>query len=94
MTADKLELLRLAAASDRGRYLSEAERRTVSGVIERLEAHNPAAASDSSLSDQLQGKWLLVYATDDPTRSSPFFWAFRQLTDGVMVSSLTWVRWT
>ena len=32
----------------------------------------------SSSSGWLSGTWELLYSTDDPTRSSPFFWAFRQ----------------
>jgi hypothetical protein len=32
----------------------------------------------SSLSGLMSGKWDLIYASDDITRSSPFFWAFRR----------------
>jgi hypothetical protein len=32
----------------------------------------------SSVSGLLSGKWDLIYASDDITRSSPFFWAFRR----------------
>mmetsp|Transcript_6109 Transcript_6109/g.12021 ORF Transcript_6109/g.12021 Transcript_6109/m.12021 type:complete len:339 (+) Transcript_6109:34-1050(+) len=32
----------------------------------------------SSLSGLLSGEWELIYASDDITRSSPFFWAFRR----------------
>lgn len=32
----------------------------------------------SSVSGLLSGKWELIYASDDITRSSPFFWAFRR----------------
>jgi len=32
----------------------------------------------SSLSGLMSGEWELVYASDDITRSSPFFWAFRR----------------
>lgn len=32
----------------------------------------------SSLSGLMSGEWKLVYAPEDVTRSSPFFWAFRR----------------
>ena len=32
----------------------------------------------SALSGLMSGEWELVYASDDVTRSSPFFWAFRR----------------
>jgi len=32
----------------------------------------------SSVSGLLSGEWDLIYASDDITRSSPFFWAFRR----------------
>lgn len=32
----------------------------------------------SSLSGLMSGEWELIYAADDVTRSSPFFWAFRR----------------
>lgn len=32
----------------------------------------------SSLSGLISGEWELVYSSDDVTRSSPFFWAFRR----------------
>ncbi|KAL7536482.1 hypothetical protein ACHAXR_007875 [Thalassiosira sp. AJA248-18] len=32
----------------------------------------------SSLSGLMSGEWELIYASDDITRSSPFFWAFRR----------------
>lgn len=33
--------------------------------------------ADTATSEALLGRWALVYASEDPTRSSPFFWAFR-----------------
>ncbi|KAL7533484.1 hypothetical protein ACHAWF_004514, partial [Thalassiosira exigua] len=32
----------------------------------------------SALSGLVSGEWELIYASDDVTRSSPFFWAFRR----------------
>ncbi|KAL9189750.1 hypothetical protein ACHAXT_009425 [Thalassiosira profunda] len=32
----------------------------------------------SALSGLMSGEWELIYASDDVTRSSPFFWAFRR----------------
>merc|ERR1719424_142927 len=31
----------------------------------------------------LDGRWRLLYASEAAYRSSPFFWAFRKLTDGL-----------
>ena len=31
----------------------------------------------------LEGTWRLIYASEDVTRSSPFFWAWRQMLQGV-----------
>ena len=36
------------------------------------------AGQASAVSGLLQGEWELVYAPEDDTRSSPFFWAFRK----------------
>ncbi len=44
-------------------------------VIWELEMRTPIA--DTAASEALLGRWALVYASEDPTRSSPFFWAFR-----------------
>ena len=35
----------------------------------------------SSTSGYLSGEWELLYASEDDTRSSPFFWAFRKALD-------------
>lgn len=60
-------------ADDASRYVSE------------LEQQNPTPSPAES--ELLKGRWLLVYASEDATRSSPFFWAFRKLLDGTMVRS-------
>lgn len=52
-----------------------AERSRVEDVIWELEMRTPIA--DTATSQALLGRWALVYASEDATRSSPFFWAFR-----------------
>eukprot|EP00956_Cyclotella_meneghiniana_P029934 scaffold74184_cov51-Cyclotella_meneghiniana.AAC.1 len=52
----------------------------IEGKIEKLERLGEEAdfGQASSLSGLISGEWELIYASDDITRSSPFFWAFRQ----------------
>mmetsp|Transcript_73923 Transcript_73923/g.133256 ORF Transcript_73923/g.133256 Transcript_73923/m.133256 type:complete len:188 (+) Transcript_73923:1-564(+) len=47
-----------------------------------MEALNPTAApaSDTGL---LEGDWRLIYASEDVTRSSPFFWGWRKMLKGI-----------
>lgn len=44
-------------------------------VIWELEMRTPI--EETATSEALLGRWALVYASEDATRSSPFFWAFR-----------------
>lgn len=60
---------------NRGQLATPAERSRVEDVIWELEMRTPIA--DTATSEALLGRWALVYASEDPTRSSPFFWAFR-----------------
>jgi len=71
-----------AAATCRGQCGSEAARTEVLDLVEALETLNPTKAP-ASAEELLQGDWRLVFASEDVTRSSPFFWAWRQLLDGV-----------
>eukprot|EP00903_Cladosiphon_okamuranus_P019804 g18203.t2 len=77
----KLDLLRIAALTGRGQLATPAERSRVEDVIWELEMRTPIA--DTATSEALLGRWALVYASEDPTRSSPFFWAFRKATEGL-----------
>ncbi|KAL7471228.1 hypothetical protein ACHAXS_011523 [Conticribra weissflogii] len=45
--------------------------------LERL-GEDAGFGQASSLSGLLSGEWELIYSSDDITRSSPFFWAFRR----------------
>jgi len=75
------ELLELAAASDRGQTGGPALRLRCERAIEALEAASPGAAP--ARSPLLEGGWRLVFASEDPTRCSPFFWALRARMQGV-----------
>lgn len=41
-------------------------------------AERRGVGQSSALSGLLSGEWELIYASEDDTRSSPFFWAFRK----------------
>ncbi|CAM9448974.1 unnamed protein product [Ectocarpus sp. 12 AP-2014] len=77
----KLDLLRIAALTGRGQLATPAERGRVEDVIWELEMRTPV--EDTATSTALLGRWALVYASEDATRSSPFFWAFRKATEGI-----------
>lgn len=70
------ELLELGAASDRGQSGNTATQRRCERIIAALESCNPTPSPECST--LLEGSWQLVYASEDPTRCSPFFWAWRQ----------------
>lgn len=75
------ELLQLAAASNRGQRAVDSLHMRCEQIITAIEACNPTSAPASS--PLLEGQWQLVYATEDPTRCSPFFWALRQRMRGI-----------
>lgn len=63
---------------NRGQLATAAERSRVEDVIWELEMRTPIA--ETATSEALLGRWALVYASEDATRSSPFFWAFRYVS--------------
>ncbi|CAK0886120.1 unnamed protein product [Prorocentrum cordatum] len=73
--------LRLCAASDRGQAGGPALRLSLEAAVAELEASSHSASV--SRSPLLEGSWRLVYASEDPTRCSPFFWALRRRLAGV-----------
>ena len=52
----------------------------VRSIVRELEekAEDVGIGQASAVSGLLAGEWELVYSPEDVTRSSPFFWAFRQ----------------
>ncbi len=68
----------LIAACTRGGQ-PENIRGLVKNLMEVAEAKGEGQSSSSS--GFLSGEWELLYGTEDDTRSSPFFWAFRKATD-------------
>lgn len=78
----KTEVLRLIAGSERGQSNDAFVLEKIDSIINELERLNPTANLFES-SDKLIGDWNLLYATDDLTRSSPFFWAFRKALRGI-----------
>jgi len=78
----ELRMLAGAAATCRGQGGGAAARREVLELVEALELLNPTKAP-AVAEELLQGDWRLVFASEDVTRSSPFFWAWRKLLEGV-----------
>eukprot|EP00746_Dinoflagellata_sp_MGD_P039311 gnl/MRDRNA2_/MRDRNA2_19478_c0_seq1.p1 gnl/MRDRNA2_/MRDRNA2_19478_c0~~gnl/MRDRNA2_/MRDRNA2_19478_c0_seq1.p1 ORF type:complete len:403 (+),score=50.59 gnl/MRDRNA2_/MRDRNA2_19478_c0_seq1:38-1210(+) len=65
------------------------QRSTCMNAIERLESASRGNLLDI---DELYGRWELIFANDDVTRSSPFFWVVRDLlsTDiGIYITDST-----
>lgn len=75
------EVLVLAAASSRGQTDDGAVLQRCRRAIEDLERENPTP--DPAASRLLEGQWRLIYASEDPTRCSPFFWALRKRMRGI-----------
>lgn len=73
----KGDIMRLAALSSRGQVSNE-YKFEVQKLIQRLEEENPT--KEPSKSPLLLGQWDLIFADDDITRTSPFFWAFKKAT--------------
>lgn len=72
----KRDLIRLCDDHELGSGSSS----SVEGKIRELEqvGEDAGFGQASSLSGLISGEWELIYASDDITRSSPFFWAFRR----------------
>lgn len=70
----------------RGQLATRSERGRIEDVIWELEMRTPI--EHTATSDALIGRWALVYASEDPTRSSPFFWAFRSDLSAFSCSSI------
>jgi len=77
------KLLALCAATARGQAVANpSQASAIDTALAQLE--NSGLGYDSpAQSPALDGEWALVYASENPTRSSPFFWAFRELCRGV-----------
>ena len=72
---DERQLVQLAALTDRGQRGSPGDKSQFNALVQTLEAAAPPA--DAQL---MNGEWRLLYSTETPYQSSPFFWAFRQAT--------------
>jgi len=70
------QLLGFAASTDRGQRGNDVLNQRCVDLIGQLERCNPT--SEPAQSPLLDGCWRLIYASEDPTRCSPFFWAWRQ----------------
>lgn len=63
-----------------GRDIGDGRSQGVEDAIRELEllGEDAGFGQASALSGLISGEWELIYASDDVTRSSPFFWAFRR----------------
>ncbi|CAJ1387121.1 unnamed protein product, partial [Effrenium voratum] len=78
----RLRLLAAAAATCRGQCGSAAARDGALQLIKAIEALN-LTLEPAKQAGYLEGTWRLIYASEDVTRSSPFFWGWRQLLKGI-----------
>ncbi|CAE7589242.1 unnamed protein product, partial [Symbiodinium necroappetens] len=78
--AIRLRLLAAAASTCRGQCGSEADRQGALQLVKAMEALNPTPEPTKGL---LEGKWRLIFASEDVTRSSPFFWGWRRMLEGI-----------
>ncbi|CAE7603134.1 ABCC2 [Symbiodinium sp. CCMP2592] len=78
--AEGLRLLAAAASTCRGQCGSEADRQGALQLVKAMEALNPTPEPTKGL---LEGKWRLIFASEDVTRSSPFFWGWRRMLEGI-----------
>lgn len=74
-------LLQLCAATDRGQMASADEKETLRLLVAKLEARQGEAPALQK--GVLDGRWKLVYSGVPAYRSSPFFWAFSKVCDGI-----------
>jgi len=72
----KADLIDLCERSD----TSSEAKFNIAKLVRKLEdlGEDVGIGQGSAISGLLSGKWNLIYATEDTTRSSPFFWAFRK----------------
>jgi len=74
----KIKLIQLCERS------SKPPKEEVNKCVRELETlgEQLGVGQGSSYSGLLAGEWELLYSPEDPTRSSPFFWAFRKAFPG------------
>eukprot|EP01041_Mallomonas_annulata_P007216 gene7216-14713_t len=77
----KKEILRLSALSSRGQVGKDFSELKI--LITNLENTQSSSVADATKSSLLLGEWELIFADDDITRASPFFWAFRKATQDI-----------
>jgi len=78
----RLRLLAAAASTCRGQCGSDTDREGALQLVRAMEALNPTA-QPTQKGGLLEGTWRLIYASEDVTRSSPFFWGWRKMLKGI-----------
>lgn len=76
------KLLQACEVTSRGQSGTEEERRNTLKDIETLENLNPTPRPSEN-AELLEGTWRLRFASEDVTRSSPFFWGWRKMLAGI-----------
>jgi len=79
-TGHLIELLQYCSITDRGQTATDGQRGRVTVLLDEIIASESEEPIDVAV---LNGEWKLVYASESPYRSSPFFWAFRKLCEGM-----------
>lgn len=74
-------LLSTAKVSERGQAIGQSKEKVLD-YIRELELSQADTIYQNCPTSLLAGTWELCFATDDITRSSPFFWAFRKALEG------------
>lgn len=80
--AVRLQLLAAVAATCRGQCSESPAKDGALQLVQAMEALNPTV-DPGRQPGLLAGEWRLIFASEDVTRSSPFFWGWRQLLKGV-----------
>lgn len=78
----RLRLLAASAATCRGQCGTDVAREGALQLVKAMEALNPTQ-EPAKQQGFLEGTWRLIFASEDVTRSSPFFWGWRQMLKGV-----------
>lgn len=75
----EFQLMKLAATTNRGAAQNDSDDERLGKLISELDCLGPPDVSTGAL----DGSWRLAYASCPAYRSSPFFWAYGQLAEGL-----------
>ncbi|CAG9466048.1 unnamed protein product [Pedinophyceae sp. YPF-701] len=73
----KYRLFRLASTTNRGRVCPPPKRDEIIGLTQQLVGLREETVTVMGSPALAEGRWVLVYSSVDPLRSSPMFWALQ-----------------